>query len=77
MSEPFAIIGRDGPAEYALGFAAVEGGVRLDIAVDGLELSLVMKSADAKIACESLLAAYGTAFDRRPHGVAITRKKED
>ena len=76
MSEPTTLIARDGTAEYALSFSAVPGGVQLELVAEGLELSLVLAPADAKAACELLLAAYGTAFHRFPHGVPITHKKE-
>ena len=75
MSAPTPLIARDGPAEYTLGFSAVPDGVRLDLVAEGLELSLLLAPADAKAACELLLAAYGTAFHRFPHGVPITHKK--
>ena len=76
MSAPTPLIARDGPDEYALGFSAVPGGVQLDLVAEGLELSLVLAPAQAKLAAELLLAAYGTAFHRFPHGVPITHKKE-
>ncbi len=76
MSAPTPLIARDGPAEYALGFSAVPGGVQFDLAADGFALSLLMAPAEAKLAAEMLLAAYGTAFHRFPHGVPITHKKE-
>ena len=71
--------------DYELGFSAEDGGVKLTLVVaddvaeltgtpQGLRLELLMRAADAKRACELLLYAYGTAFDRRPNGVPITRK---
>ena len=45
---------------------------------DGVEHSFAGQFTSILNVCgpEALLAAYGTAFDRRPHGVPITHKKE-